>query len=185
MEKDLYSEFRKTTEESVSQEGKKEKLMREFELIESRGWEKYAVALSRIFKSVKKNLMNVDISGTASDLATLSGEGKDDLCFSDKSLNASFYFTWPFVEMIERDSHKLICIISRNLRGLDLYTKKCDLSEEFDERRIVILISKKPIDKKSFDLVVDNVKNNRDNNPSMMDYLLLTINASLGLSLDL
>ncbi len=119
------------------------------------------------------------------DLNDAYGEEKKDGIFSCSALNAKFSIGWPFVEMLERDSSKLVRIISRNLRGLGLYSRKCVISEDFDEKTVVVLISKEPIDEKAFDTVIADVKDSKVDSSLLEDYLLITIEAKLAFSLDL
>ncbi len=185
MWKDEYVGFKKTKESAFDSREGRDRLESELNLIESHGWERYILALSRIFKSIRKNMMNVDISGTATDFVSLTGEEKKDGIFSCSALNATLSIGWPFVEMLERDSSKLVRIISRNLRGLELYSRKCIISEDFDEKTVVVLISKEPMDKKDFDTIITDVKDNKSDSSLLKDYLLITIEAKLAFSLDL
>ena len=183
MEKDEYKEFRKRAENALQCRSDMERLEREFALFSDRCWEKYAVALSRIISSVRRNLLNTVIDGTVTGLIAYDGI-EDDRVF-EWPLNASFSVVWPFGEMVEKDLGKLMRIINRNLRGLELYSEKSVLSEDFKGKKILIAISKEPLDKSSFDKIAEEIRNGRDNSPLMMEYLVLIVDAHLGLSVDL
>ncbi len=173
-----YAEFRKRAVSALQCRSDRERLDKEFALFSDRGWERYAVALSRIIPSVRRNLLNTAIDGTFSGFIAYDGI-EDDSVF-EWPLNVSFSVAWPFGEMVEKDLGKLIRIISRNLRGLELYSEKCILSEDFKEKTILIVISKEPLDKKTFDMITGEVKNGRNDSPLLMEYLVLTVDAHLG-----
>ena len=183
MEKDEYKLFREKTEKAFFDTGDRERIAREFDLIGKLGREKYTLALMRILRGVRRNLPNCGISGTAPRMRIYGGSGDDDVY--GKPLNASFSVVWPFGEMIEKDMKKLLCIISRNLRGLELHTKKCVISEDFTGKMVMVVISKEVLNKETLGRVADDAKSGRDGSPLLMEYLVITVDAHFGLSVNL
>ena len=183
MEKDEYKLFREKTEKAFFDTGDRERIAREFDLIGKLGREKYTLALMRILRGVRRNLPNCGISGTAPRVRIYGGSGDEDV--SGKPFNASFSVVWPFGEMIEKDMKRLLCIISRNLRGLELHTRKCVISEDFTGKRVMVVISKEVLNKETLGRVADDVRNGRDDSPLLMEYLVLTVDAHFGLSVSL
>ncbi len=182
MKKDEYKLFREKVEKAFSDTGDRERIGREFDLIEKLGREKYALALSRILRGVRRNLPNCGISGTAPRMRIYGGSGSDSVI--GKPLNASFSVVWPFGEMVEKDMRRLLCIISRNLRGLELHTEKCVLFEDFTGKRVMVVISEEAPDGETLGKVADDAKSGRDDSPLLMKYLVLTVDAHFGLSVN-
>ncbi len=183
MEKNEYTLFREKTEKALSGSVDGERAGLEFDLIERRGWEKYAVALQRILRGVRRNLPDTALSGTASDLKIFGGSGSDSVM--ERPLNASFSVVWPFGEMIEKDMRRLLCIFSRNLRGLELHTEKRVLTEEFMGKTVMVVISEEVLDGDTVSSIADEIRSGRAGSPLLMKYLVLTVDAHFGLSVDL
>jgi hypothetical protein len=183
MEKDEYEIFREKVGKAFSDTGDRERIGREFEYIEKLGREKYALALSRILGGVRRNLPNCGISGTAPRMRIYGGSGDESII--GKPFNASFSVVWPFGEMIEKDMKRLLCIISRNLRGLELHTEKCVLAEDFMGKTVMVVISEEAIDGETLGRVADDAKSGRDDSPLLVEYLVLTVDAHFGLSVNL